>query len=112
MPAGTSTTKWFAVATTASDIAIGNTTAMIRSARLATAVSSTIPTRRFQPTCRLGNAAYWFVRPGGCSARYACERCVTVSTRPASSRRGGATGKSAKRTKPIRPDANIASRRR
>jgi hypothetical protein len=69
MPAGTSTTKWFAVATTASDIAIGSATATMRSARLVTAVRSTMPTRRFQPAWRLGNAAYWFVRPGGWSAR-------------------------------------------
>ena len=111
-PAGTSITKWFAVPTTASDIAIGNATARSRSAKLATAISRTIPTRRFQPTCRLGNAAYWFVSPGGWSARYASERCVTVSTSPMSSRRGGATGKSAKRRKPIRPEAIIASRSR
>ena len=69
MPARTSITKWFAVATTASDIAIGSATATRRSARLVTAIRSTIPTRRFQPACRLGSAAYWFVRPGGWSAR-------------------------------------------
>jgi hypothetical protein len=68
-PPATSITKWFAVATTASDIAIGSATTARRTARLATAVTRTIPTRRFQPACRLGNAAYWFVSPGGCSAR-------------------------------------------
>ena len=44
--------------------------------------------------------------------RYASERSVTVSTRPRSSSRGGATGKSAKKTNPSRPDANIAFRSR
>jgi hypothetical protein len=68
-PPATSTTKWFAVATTASIIVSGKRTAKARTARWVVVPNSTIPTRTFQPACRLGKAAYWFVRPGGCSAR-------------------------------------------
>jgi hypothetical protein len=68
-PAATSTTKWFAVATTAKPMAIGDATAKALTARFVVVRSRTMPTTTFQPTCRLGNAAYWFVRPGGCSAR-------------------------------------------
>jgi hypothetical protein len=50
-------------------MAAGRRTATRRTATLVTAITTTIPSRRFQPACKLGNAAYWFVRPGGCSAR-------------------------------------------
>lgn len=69
IPPATSTTKWFAVATTANIIASGDKTAKVRTARWADVPKSTIPTSTFQPACRLGKAAYWFVKPGGCSAR-------------------------------------------
>jgi hypothetical protein len=58
IPPATSTTKWFAVATTASAIASGERTAKTRTPRWFVAPKRTIPTRTFQPTCRLGKAAY------------------------------------------------------
>jgi hypothetical protein len=83
------------VATTAKAIATGMMTAKMRTPSRAVAWKSTIPTSRFQPACRLGNAAYTFVRAGGCSARYPWEYAVTVSKYSACARRGGATGKNA-----------------
>jgi len=64
-----STTKWFAVATTANVIASGERTANVRTTRCVVVMNRTIPTARFHPTCRLGNDAYWFVSPGGWRAR-------------------------------------------
>jgi hypothetical protein len=58
IPPATSTTKWFAVATTASAIASGERTAKTRTPRWFVAPKRTIPTRRFQPACKLGKAAY------------------------------------------------------
>ena len=55
--------------------------------RLRVAPQTAMPTTRFQPKCRLGNAAYWLVNPGGCRARYASECKVTVSIEE-SARRG------------------------
>jgi hypothetical protein len=69
MPAATSMTKWFAVARTANVIAAGERAASARTARCEVVRKRTTPTARFQPTCRLGSAAYWFVSPGGWSAR-------------------------------------------
>lgn len=112
VPAATSSTKWFAVATTAKAIATGIATANARIVRDVVAWKTTMPTRMFQPAWRLGNAAYLFVRAGGCNARYPCEYSVTVSTIPGSASRGGATGKPAKKTNPIRPEMNIAFRSR
>jgi hypothetical protein len=57
------------VATTASPIAAGKATAATRRSTCLAARKTAIPTSRFQPKWRLGKAAYWFVRPGGCSAR-------------------------------------------
>jgi hypothetical protein len=54
-----------AVATTANAIATGMTTANVRTAIRVVAWKRTIPRMRFQPKCRLGSAAYWFVRAGG-----------------------------------------------
>ena len=51
-----------------------------------------MPASRFQPTWRLGIAAYLFTRPGGCSTRYEWECSVTVSTNSGENRRGGAIG--------------------
>ena len=100
-----------AVATTANAIAGGMATAKTRTALRLVAWKSMIPTSRFQPACRLGSAAYWFVSAGGCRARYPSEYRVTVSTRPGSENRGGATGTKAKNAKPIRPEMIVASRR-
>lgn len=71
-----------------------------------------MPSRMFQPACRLGKAAYWFVSAGGCRARYPREYSVTVSTMVGSTSRGGAIGSAAKKTNPIRPEMNIALRSR
>ena len=62
-------TKWFAVLIAANAIAAGITTAKARTALRLVAWKSTIATSRFQPTWRLGMAAYSFVNDGGCSAR-------------------------------------------
>jgi hypothetical protein len=110
-PPATSRTQWLPVATTAKAIATGMRTAKMRTPSRAVAWKSTIPTSRFQPACRLGNAAYTFVRAGGCSARYPWEYAVTVSKYSACARRGGATGKNAKKAKPTKPERNIAFRR-
>ncbi len=107
-----SRTKWFAVPTAANAIATGIATAKIRTALRFVAWKRTMATSRFQPTCRLGMAAYWFVSDGGCRARYPSEYRVTVSTRLTTESRGGATGTKAKNAKPIRPEMIIASRRR
>jgi hypothetical protein len=69
VPPTTSSTKWFAVATTANAIATGMATAKTRTARCVVAWKRTMPTRRFQPMCRLGKAAYLLVSAGGWSAR-------------------------------------------
>lgn len=55
--------------TTASAMATGMATAKPRSQGLLAACRTTIPSRRFQPKCRLGSAAYAFVSAGGWSAR-------------------------------------------
>jgi hypothetical protein len=90
----------------------GEARANARTARWVVVTRSTIPTARFHPRWRLGNAAYWFVRPGGCRVRYAFDCSVTVSTRPSSRSRGGATGTSAKKRKPMAPETKSAFRRR
>ena len=112
MPAPTSTTKWFAVATTENAIATGPATARNRKRSEVVAVNTTIPRSTFHPTWRLGKAAYWFVSPGGWSARYELDWLVTVSRRPTSKSRGGATGRSAKNRNPIAPDTKNAFRSR
>jgi hypothetical protein len=66
-PATTSTTKWFAVATTASAIATGIATAKPRTTQFRDARNNTIPTSRFQPAWKLGIAAYSFTSDGGSS---------------------------------------------
>jgi hypothetical protein len=91
-------------------MAAGIATANARTARCVVAWKSTIPRSRFQPACRLGNAAYLFVRAGGWRARYPFEYSVTVSTTPGSAIRGGATGTPAKKRKPMSPEMNIALR--
>jgi hypothetical protein len=58
-----------AVATTANIIASGERTANARTARWVVVPKRTMPTSTFHPACRLGKAAYWFVSPGGWSAR-------------------------------------------
>src|SRR3712207_8188962 len=58
-------------------------TTLFRSAMIAR------PIRRFQPTCRLGMAAYWLVNIAGCSTRYACEATDTVSVMSTPASRGG-----------------------
>jgi hypothetical protein len=50
IPAPTSTTKWFAVATTANAIPSGPATERNRKTRDLVAVNTTIPSRTFQPT--------------------------------------------------------------
>lgn len=112
MPPTTSSTKWFALATTAYAIATGIATAKARTASRFVAPNRTMPTRRFHPRWRLGKAAYLFVRAGGWSARYPCEYWLTVSTTIGSAKRGGAVGKPAKNAKPISPEMNIALRSR
>jgi hypothetical protein len=62
-------TKWFAVPIAANAIASGMTTANARTTRRRVASKTTMATSRFQPTWRLGIAAYWFVSAGGCRAR-------------------------------------------
>jgi len=75
--------------------------------------ATAIPISRFQPKCRLGTAAYWFMNAGGCNTRYADVRSVTVSTKPYAGRnRGGATGNIAKITSPAAPEISIALRNR
>ena len=64
-PTTTSITKWLAVATTASAIAAGMTTAKDRRSQCRVAWKTTIPTSRFQPAWKLGIAAYWLTRSGG-----------------------------------------------
>jgi hypothetical protein len=68
-PRTTSSTKWFAVITTARAIATGMSTAKTRRLHRVVAWKTTMPSRRFHPACRLGRAAYLFVSAGGCSAR-------------------------------------------
>jgi hypothetical protein len=58
-----------AVATTENAIASGPAIARNRTTCDVVAVSTTIPRSTFQPTWRLGKAAYWFVSPGGWRAR-------------------------------------------
>jgi hypothetical protein len=58
-----------AVATTAKAMATGMATAKARTGIRVVAWKRTMPSSRFQPKCRLGSAAYWFVSAGGCSAR-------------------------------------------
>jgi hypothetical protein len=65
VPPTTSSTQWFAVATTANAIASGIATAKMRMPSRVVARKTTIPTRRFQPAWRLGKAAYMFVSAGG-----------------------------------------------
>ena len=55
-------------------------------------------------------AAYWLVNAGGCRTRYEREYSVTVSTRPRSASRGGATGHKAKITIPMAPERSMALR--
>jgi hypothetical protein len=111
VPPATSSTQWLPVATTAKAMAAGMSTAKTRMPMRVVAWKTTIPTRRFQPACRLGKAAYTFVSAGGCSARYPWEYAVTVSKYSGWAKRGGATGKSAKKAKPTKPERNIAFRR-
>jgi hypothetical protein len=50
-------------------MAIGLSKPMACTNRFDDVLTSAIPTRRFQPTWRLGTAAYLFTRFGGCSTR-------------------------------------------
>jgi hypothetical protein len=50
-------------------MATGMATAKARTGIRVVAWKRTMPSSRFQPKCRLGSAAYWFVSAGGCSAR-------------------------------------------
>jgi hypothetical protein len=68
-PAKTSTTQWFAVATTANAMAAGISMENTRTTSDRVEPKRMIPTSRFQPKCRLGIAAYWFVNLGGWSVR-------------------------------------------
>jgi hypothetical protein len=76
----TSSTQWFAVATTAHAMAAGikNAATFIRGDRATR--YHVIATSRFHPKCRLGIAAYLLTNAGGCNMRYEYERSVTVST--------------------------------
>lgn len=58
-PAKTSITKWLAVATTATTIAAGPTTAIPRRRGFLVARKTTIPSSTFHPAWKLGMAAYW-----------------------------------------------------
>ena len=62
-------TKWLAVLIAANAIASGIATAKTRRDLRFVAWKRTMATSRFQPTWRLGIAAYWFVSDGGWSAR-------------------------------------------
>lgn len=53
-----SRTKWFAVATAATAIASGESHPNHRAARTGVLCASAIPISKFQPTCKLGMAAY------------------------------------------------------
>ena len=102
-PATTSRMKWLAVATTANAIRAGINVANARTTRCDVARNSRTPSSRFHPAWKLGIAAYSLTSDGGRTVRYASARAVTVSTpRPAS--RGGATGSSAKTTRPSSPE--------
>jgi hypothetical protein len=68
-PATTSTTKWLAVATTASAIAIGIAIANARTAAWDDARKSMIPSSTFHPAWKLGIAAYSLTSDGGSSDR-------------------------------------------
>lgn len=68
-PATTSTTKWLAVATTASAIATGIAIAKPRTSQFRDDWNTTMPTKRFQPAWKLGIAAYSFTSDGGSSCR-------------------------------------------
>ena len=68
-PATTSTTKWFAVAITATTMAAGPATAKPRSSQWRVAPNTTIPSSTFQPAWKLGIAAYWFTSDGGTTCR-------------------------------------------
>ncbi|GIJ75498.1 hypothetical protein Voc01_104150 [Virgisporangium ochraceum] len=98
--------------TTAASIDRAAATARARVHTRRTAATSARLTMRFQPTCRLGSAAYWFVKAAGWSTRYALLCWVIVSTSAGSARRGGATGTVAKTTSPTPPDTRIALRAR
>ena len=70
MPAITSTTKWLAVATTASDHGRGPERRRARAAASCrVARKTTIPSRTFQPAWKLGIAAYWLTSAGGTICR-------------------------------------------
>lgn len=79
------------MATVAHAMAIGIDHAATRHQPLPTCHQATAASR-FQPTCRLGIAAYLLTSAGGCSTRYEDECWVTVSTNSGLNRRGGATG--------------------
>ena len=64
-PAGTSSTQWLPVATTATDISTGNSTHVARSSQERVAPNTTMDASSNQPTWKLGIAAYWLTNPGG-----------------------------------------------
>jgi len=87
---------------------IATPNARVTTRRAVTTIAS--PISRFQPTCRLGIAAYWLVKAAGWSTRYECDVKLTVSAMPRPARRGGATGNRANSTRPIPPETIIALR--
>jgi hypothetical protein len=95
-PTIASSTQWFPVAIVAQAMATGMATAA--SDQLCGFVPDrptchhAMPASRFQPTCKLGIAAYLLTRPGGCSTRYELECRVTVSTNSGENSLGGAIG--------------------
>src|SRR3989304_7920816 len=96
------------------NIARGTRTAKPPTMMFLVASQGEMPTRRFQPTCRLGMAAYSFTKKDGVSGLLLLYSCKMVSTKPKprypGRRRGGAVGKFRKITRPMAPESRKALR--
>lgn len=68
-PTTASRKKWFPVTTTLKSISPGSDQPTARSQRLPDSRTRAMPTSRSQPTWKLGIAAYWLVKDGGCRTR-------------------------------------------
>jgi hypothetical protein len=98
------------VTTTLNAIASGSRHPSARSHSCRPSTTRATPINRFQPTWKLGIAAYWFTSDGGCKVRYAVDCSATVSISPMSRSRGGVTGYTAKMTTPTTPEISKALR--
>ena len=68
-PAITSTTKWLAVRITVTTMNAGITAPAHFSNACRAALTTANAINKFHPQCRLGMAAYWFVKSVGCNTR-------------------------------------------